>query len=213
MFSIFCRIAKGNIGEVDTDMSDERGQSIGARYWTRVLSLALVGLAMLSLLACTHNDGPPSPDTPEPPAHYGAFVSGYGALFMYGDGSTIVVRFSQELADAVGVPANQDLQGTYAFTFGSRGLCRYDVADRLVMRVAGKDVKFTTMPGANLPDKITIAWPFQGHGPDIVFEKKPSVSQDELDRVQADSVSQPTETAGAGEQTQVPTAPPAGAED
>lgn len=89
--------------------------------------LLLLLLSSLSAACVRSNDAPPSPDTEEPPAHSGCYVSEYGNFRFHGDGS--------HLTAALLLPDGRELSGDmyYRFQWEHHGVCRYDVASLLVL--------------------------------------------------------------------------------
>lgn len=84
-------------------------------------------LLAAAVCACgTSHDGPPRGNGPEPEPLSGVFSGNLGKMSFSGDGTTVSVSLTGEAAALCP-------EGTmeYAFTYGARGLCRYDVADRL----------------------------------------------------------------------------------
>ena len=74
------------------------------------------------------HDGPPKGNGPEPEPLSGVFSGKLGKMTFDGDGSTVIVSLTGKAATLCPEGAME-----YAFTYGARGLCRYDVADRLVL--------------------------------------------------------------------------------
>ncbi len=88
--------------------------------------LASILLAAVVCACGTSYDGPPKGNGPEPEPLIGVFSGDSGKMTFNGDGATVEVSLTGEAAALCP-------EGTmkYAFTYGARGLCRYDVADRL----------------------------------------------------------------------------------
>lgn len=89
--------------------------------------------------ACgTSHDGTPKGNGPEPEPLSGVFAGDSGTMSFNGDGSTVAVSLTGEAAALCP-------EGTmeYAFTYGARGLCRYDVADRLTLSKDGQNYLFS----------------------------------------------------------------------
>ena len=136
----------------------------------RFFGFILVLLA--SWTACQRSyDGPPQTDAPAPPPLKGAYVCGYGAVIFNGDGVSMAMRLTPELARAIDMPAG-DSYGTYAFLFHNEQI-RYDQAEYLKLTVGERSYRFIVGPGRVTPERITVSWPFEGRGPDIVFEHQP----------------------------------------
>lgn len=92
-----------------------------------------------AVCACgTSHDGPPRGNGPEPEPLSGVFSGDLGKMSFNGDGATVSVSLTGEAAALCP-------EGTmeYAFTYGARGLCRYDVADRLTLSKDGQNYLFS----------------------------------------------------------------------
>ena len=63
-----------------------------------IVSFIAIFAAMLILMSCGYKNGPPGEDTPLPENLDGEFASQYGSMYFIGDGESIVVDFSEELA-------------------------------------------------------------------------------------------------------------------
>jgi hypothetical protein len=82
---------------------------------------------------------PYEPNTPVPDPHIGIFDSDYGTMMFNGDGESIVIDFSKELAEMTGLPEGET-EGKYVFLSGDlppHGSVdvRYDVAHELEITV------------------------------------------------------------------------------
>ena len=102
---------------------------------------------LLAAVVCAcgiSHDGPPKGNGPEPEPLSGVFSGDLGQMTFNGDGVTVVVSLT-------GKAAALCPQGTmeYAFTYGARGLCRYDVADRLTLSKDGKNYLFSVQKADN----------------------------------------------------------------
>ena len=102
----------------------------------RILSFAL--LATFVCACGVSHDGPPKGNGPEPEPLSGVFSGNLGKMSFNGDGATVSVSLT-------GAAAALCPEGTmeYAFTYGARGLCRYDVADRLVLSKDDQNYQFS----------------------------------------------------------------------
>lgn len=100
--------------------------------------LALLLLAAAACACGTSYDGPPAGNGPEPEPLCGVFSGDCGKMTFNGDGYTVVVCLT---GDASTICPCDTME--YAFTYGARGLCRYDVADRLVLSKDGKNHLFS----------------------------------------------------------------------
>lgn len=107
----------------------------------RIRTLVLAVLLVFLLAACSGRDDPPDPGTPEPPPLNGSYVSQLGTISFNGDGETVTLDLSQQLAEAMGFPAGES-EGTYVFLFHN-GAWRYDAAESL--RITVGDASFETL--------------------------------------------------------------------
>ncbi|MBQ1340926.1 MAG: hypothetical protein IIY33_00445 [Erysipelotrichaceae bacterium] len=87
---------------------------------------------------------PYEPNTPAPDPHIGIFDSDYGTMMFNGDGESIVIDFSKELAEMTGLPEGET-EGKYVFLSGDlppHGSVdvRYDVAHELEITVNDKKI-------------------------------------------------------------------------
>ena len=100
--------------------------------------LAFILLAAVVCACGTSHDGPPKGNGPEPEPLNGVFSGDLGEMTFNGDGSTVAVSLTGQAAALCP-------EGTmeYAFTYGARGLCRYDVADRLTLSKDGQNYLFS----------------------------------------------------------------------
>lgn len=112
--------------------------------------LILLLLAALLCVGCSRNGSRPNnldnypyePDTPEPAAHDGVFVSEHGTMTFSGDNESIVIDFDAYLAALTGLPEGTH-EGTYAFLSGDlppHGSfpVRYDTAHEMRITVDGQ---------------------------------------------------------------------------
>ena len=111
----------------------------------KLLTLLLAAVLLCGSLACQIYDGPPKSDgSTEPPAHTGTFVCDLGKMTFNGDGRTVVIDFSHELAELTGLPEGET-EGTYVFYANlvpTRTDYRYDKADELEITAGGVTCKF-----------------------------------------------------------------------
>lgn len=92
--------------------------------------------AVMVICGCScgiHRDGPPDTDLPEPEPLNGVFTGTSGTMTFNGDGKTVVVAF---VGDAAAKCPGGQME--YAFTWGSRGLVRYDQATSLTLYADGQ---------------------------------------------------------------------------
>lgn len=108
--------------------------------------ILLLALSLLFVSACALGGKPENlpyePDTPAPPPHDGVFVSELGTLTFNGDGKSVTVDFSPELAVLTGVPEGSQ-EGRYEFVqklppYGSVDV-RYDTAHELELFLGAED--------------------------------------------------------------------------
>ena len=77
----------------------------------RILSIFVIMLTILTLMSCGYKNGPPGDDIPWPENLDGEYASEYGSMYFTGDGESIVVDFSEELAQALNCRTGK-LEGT-----------------------------------------------------------------------------------------------------
>lgn len=133
----------------------------------RLAVLLWTAFMILCLCACK-TEAAPKEETPAPPAHSGTFVSEYGTLEFSGDGESVTVNISAELAQAAGLPENE-FDGTYAFTFHHK-LWRYDQAERFCITCG--DVTAELVNDFTRTDENTIVFSSPADGSSITFEKE-----------------------------------------
>ena len=119
----------------------------------KLIAIFLMSVMVLLGLCACKTEKPPQEDTPAPPAHDGLFVSDYGTLKFNGDGESVKVKITSELAKATDLPENE-FDGTYAFTF-HHNLWRYDKAERF--RIAAPDASYDFINDFTATDENTIA--------------------------------------------------------
>lgn len=130
-------------------------------------SILFLVLATLLLVGCA-KEQPPAADTPEPAAHCGEFSSDYGTMTFSGDGESVSIDFSAELADAAGLPSGT-AEGTYVFTF-QNGMYRYDKADGFTITVGEQSCRFLNIFSSTDENTITLLSPIDDKS-NLVFEK------------------------------------------
>ncbi len=118
---------------------------------------ALLALICTLLLTACGGSKPPNANTPAPEAHCGVFVSEYGSLSFIGDGHSVVFDFSEELAEATGLPCGKQ-KGTYVFLF-QHGEWRYDKAERFRIEVSGLSYDFVNYFSLTDENTITLQSP------------------------------------------------------
>ena len=117
-------------------------------------TFVLPALVLLLLLAaCSgHNDRPPDNGTPWPENLTGTFVSGDSRLVFNGDGVTVQLELSDEMAEKTGLPAGKS-DGSYAFLFHNESW-RYDLAEGLRITVGDISIRYITVPGSTDGQKV-----------------------------------------------------------
>lgn len=96
--------------------------------------------SMLVLLGCGSNNVPPSTDTPEPVALNGIYESELGSFEFSGDGKTVVVHISEEMAKKTEMPEG-DIEAQYVFLFHNEAY-RYDKAEYFRIIVDDRKYQF-----------------------------------------------------------------------
>lgn len=90
-------------------------------------------------------------------------------MYFSGDGESVVVDFSEELAQALNCPTGKS-EGTYVFLFDNKAW-RYDKSDTLAITIGDSDYYFKNTFTQTNGDKIVLYLPdFNGDEP-ISFEK------------------------------------------
>ena len=135
----------------------------------KLIAILLSAALMLCCLCACKTDEPPQENTPAPPAHDGLFVSDYGTLEFNGDGESVKVNITPELAEAAGLPESE-FDGTYAFTF-HHGLWRYDQAERFCITCGDATAELVNDFTKTDEDTIAFFSPADG-AQDIIFEKE-----------------------------------------
>ncbi len=115
----------------------------------KILAFTAAVLFVLSAAACSSciYDGPPNePDSTEPPAHNGVFVSDHGSMTFNGDGRSVVIEIDKELAELTGLPEGRN-EGSYSFKANTPPHtydCRWDMANEFAVTVGDKSFVFGT---------------------------------------------------------------------
>ena len=139
-----------------------------ACLWLGLFVTLLLGMA---LAGCQpRDDSPPDPGTPEPPDHMGEFFGECGTLTFL-ENRMVHVGFSEHFAGALqDSPNNADY--SYAFTWYSFGLCRYDVATEFVLYHAESETNltFASDPAAT-ESRISLKSALEGFDEPTVFTK------------------------------------------
>ena len=107
--------------------------------------MAIIAAGLIIMLRNgVHRNDPPDPGTPAPDPHKGTFSCEYGTMTFNGDGKSISISVTPELAELTGLPEG-DSSGTYAFLSGNlppHGSVdvRYDVAHELEINAGNVSV-------------------------------------------------------------------------
>lgn len=136
------------------------------------LYLILLLCAALFLGGCV-TDLPPDDGTPAPPPFSGTFVyfaeeknSDHDTFTFNGDGRTIWLDLSEELAAKIGLPSGKQT-GTYVFLFHNEEY-RYDKAEYFRINVGEERYQFSVPVGQT--DRDTVAF-YTSEGECLVFEQ------------------------------------------
>ena len=138
----------------------------GRRFALLLLFPAL--LLALCLAACGGSDSPPEDGTPAPPALNGVFRAEQGSLTFSGDGRSILLQLSGELAEASGLPEGES-RGSYVFLFRNEEW-RYDKAESFRVMIGEKTWQFRNAPGQT-GEKAVAVYLTEDSEP-IVFRKE-----------------------------------------
>ena len=130
--------------------------------------LLLVLLLALALAACGGSDRPPEDGTAAPPALKGVYAAEQGSLAFNGDGRSITLNISGELAEASGLPEGES-EGTCVFLFRNEEW-RYDKAETFRVMIGDKSWQFPNAPGRTNETNLAI-YLTEGSEP-IVFRKE-----------------------------------------
>ena len=133
-----------------------------------VLTLSLVLLLITLLTACTQ-DRPPDSSTPAPAAYDGVFAGSYGTLYFNGDGQSIALRVTPELAERTGLPTGEN-KGTYVFLFHNESI-RYDLAEYFRITIDGTSYQFNSVRGRNDPQTVAF-YSVNDESEMLVFDKQ-----------------------------------------
>lgn len=155
----------------------------------RIIIAVLCAVMVSGTAACSSKPDnlPYEPDTPEPDPHAGLFVSDYGTMEFSGDGESVIIEFSDKLAQLSGLPEGRH-EAAYVFLSGdlpphSSMPVRYDTAHELKitvndvssvidMAIVAEDGKAYLGVGTVTPDRIPMLFRSEGNYVPIVFEKQ-----------------------------------------
>ena len=125
--------------------------------------LALIAAGLIIVMTNSkHSNGPPDPGTPVPDPHKGTFSCSYGTMIFNGDGKSVEINVSPELAQLTGLPEGNS-NGTYDFLSGDlppHGSveCRYDVAHELRITVGSNSVVLNIGVASADGKTYTVGW-------------------------------------------------------
>ena len=132
----------------------------------------LMTLILFLFAGCRVYDGPPSePDTPEPPAHTGTFVSDYGTMTFTGDGKTVTLSVTKELAALTKLPEGE-YEAAYAFKANTPPHVyeyRYDLANEMHLTVDGENYVLYSGPNAFAEEQLRF-YAVDGDGKTVYIE-------------------------------------------
>ncbi len=134
----------------------------------RAAAILLILLLVSGLPACGGSDRPPDDGSPVPPALKGVFKAEQGSLTFNGDGRSITLDISDELAKASGLPEGES-KGTCVFLFRNEEW-RYDKAESFRVMIGDKSWQFPNAPGRTNETNLAI-YLTEGSEP-IVFRKE-----------------------------------------
>jgi hypothetical protein len=125
--------------------------------------LVLIGAAAFIVIRnSVHRNDPPDPGTPVPDPHDGVFECVHGTMTFNGDGKSIELSLSADLAEVTGLPEGVS-SGTYRFLSGDlppHGSVetRYDVAHELEITAGGKTVVLQIGVASADGKTYTVGW-------------------------------------------------------
>ena len=131
-------------------------------------AILLTLLLILGLAACGGTDRPPDDGTAAPPALQGVFSAEQGSFTFNGDGRSITLNLTGELAKASGLPEGES-RGTFVFLFRNEEW-RYDKAESFRVTIGDKSWQFPNAPGRTNETNLAI-YLTEGSEP-VVFRKE-----------------------------------------
>ena len=135
----------------------------------RFISVIAIFATVLMMMSCGYKNGPPGDDTPWPENLDGEYTSEYGSMSFTGDGDSIVVDFSEELAMALSFQPGK-CEGTYVFLFDHKEW-RYDKADTMAITIDDNTCYLTNMFTQTNADRIVVCLPEFNDNESITFER------------------------------------------
>lgn len=135
----------------------------------RILLVMAILTTVLLMMSCGYKNGPPGDDASWPEDLDGEFASEYGSMYFVGDGESIVVDFSEDLAQALDCQTGKR-RGTYVFLFDHKAW-RYDKADSFEIFIGDNTYNFTNMFTQTNGDRIVLCLSEFNDNEPIYFEK------------------------------------------
>lgn len=135
----------------------------------RFISVIAIIATVLMMMSCGYKNGPPGDDAPWPENLDGEFTSEYGSMSFNGDGNSIVVDFSEELAKALNFQTGK-CEGTYVFLFDHKEW-RYDKADTFAITINDNISYLTNVFTQTNEDRIVVCLPEFINNEPITFER------------------------------------------
>ncbi len=133
------------------------------------ISLIVIFATVLMMMSCGYKNGPPGDDAPWPENLDGEFTSEYGSMSFNGDGDSIVVDFSEELAKVLNFQTGK-CEGTYVFLFDHKEW-RYDKADTFAITINDNTSYLTNVFTQTNEDRIVVCLPEFINNEPITFER------------------------------------------
>ena len=135
----------------------------------RYISVIAIFATVLMMMSCGYKNDPPGDDAPLPENLDGEFTSEYGSMSFNGDGDSIVVDFSEELAKALNFQTGK-CEGTYVFLFDHKEW-RYDKADTFAITINNNTSYLTNVFTQTNEDRIVVCLPEFINNEPITFER------------------------------------------
>lgn len=135
----------------------------------RYISVIAIFATVLMMMSCGYKNGPPGDDATWPENLDGEFTSEYGSMSFNGDGDSIVVDFSEELANALNFQTRK-CEGTYVFLFDHKEW-RYDKADTFAITINDNMSYLTNVFTQTNEDRIVVCLPEFINNEPITFER------------------------------------------
>lgn len=129
--------------------------------------LTIVLAVLLSTAACT-KEQPPDDGTPAPKTLDGAYDSEFGVFIFNGDGRSVVIGVTEELAAVTGLPAGSS-EGSYVFLFRNEEW-RRDMAETFRITIGDKAYSFRNSIGIKADDRF--GFYVEGRAEAVVFVRK-----------------------------------------